>query len=64
MKKTRTFFRAFFISGVALLCFCILYLGIIMSYEGIRKNGFGEEKQGIEINEDYIRILDFSYSKT
>lgn len=61
MKKSRTFFRAFLISSVVLLCFCIIYIGILSSYEGIRKNGFGEDKEGIEINEDYIRILDFLY---
>lgn len=49
-------------SGVVFLCLFILYLGIILSYEGIRENGFGEKINGIEINEKSIRILDFSYS--
>lgn len=62
MKKTRAFFRAFFMSGVILLCIFIIYMGLVLSYEGIRKNGFGEEKQGVEISEGKIRILDFSYS--
>ena len=49
-------------SGVILLCIFIIYMGLVLSYEGIRKNGFGEEKQGVEISEGKIRILDFSYS--
>ena len=50
-------------SNVILLCFCILYFGILFSFEGIRKNGFGEETKAIEITDEHIRILDFLVNK-
>ena len=46
-------------SNVILLCFCIIYFGILFSFEAIRENGFGEKTRAVEVTEEYIRILDF-----
>lgn len=46
-------------SSVILLCFCIIYLGMLFAYEGIRQNGFGEETSAIEITKEHIKFLDF-----
>ena len=51
------------LGNVILLCFCLIFFGMVFSFEGIRKNGFGEEKKGIEITEEYIRVLDFKMNK-
>ena len=57
----RTFLRTFLITSTGLVCFCILYFGILFSFEGIKQNGFGEYEKGIEITREYIKFLDFSY---
>ena len=59
MKKSRTFLRAFLMSSVILLCFSIIYLGMLFAYEGIRRNGFGEEVSAVEITREHIKFLDF-----
>ena len=57
----RTFLRTFLITSVGLICFCILYFGLLFSFEGIKQTGFGKEEKGIEITTEYVKFLDFSF---
>jgi hypothetical protein len=57
----RTFLRTFLITTTGLVCFCILYFGLLFSFETIKQNGFGKQEKGIEITTEYVKFLDFSF---
>ena len=59
-RQTKTYFRTLFLSLVIMLCISFAWIGISTAYEGIMQIAFGEYKKAIEINEDHIRILDFT----
>ena len=59
MKKTRLFFKSFYLSSLILFCLTIGLTGIGKAYENTRQIGFGEYKRAIELTDDGIRILDF-----
>lgn len=58
-KNTKIFIRTVHITSVILLCLTIALWGGARSYEGIRKIGFGEERQAIEIEDGALRLFDF-----
>ena len=59
-RSTVIFFRSFFISSTVVFCLILGFFGITKAYEGIRLVGFGEYRSAIEIDEDGIKIFDFT----
>ena len=58
-KNTRIFLRIVRITTLILLCLTIGIWGAAESYKGIRKIGFGEERQAIEIENGNLYFFDF-----
>ena len=58
-KNTRIFIRTVRITSLILFCLVIGIWGAASSYKGIRKIGFGEERQAIEIEDGTLRLFDF-----
>lgn len=58
-KNTKIFIRTVHITSVILLCLTIALWGAALSYEGIRKIGFGEQRRAIEIEEGTLHFFDF-----
>lgn len=58
-KKTKTYFRTFYISWIIIMCLMFGWFGISTAYENTVQVAFGEYKKAIEISEETIRILDF-----
>lgn len=58
-RRTKTYFRTFYISLIVIMCFAFGWLGIAAAYENTVRIAFGEYRSAIEISEDTIRILDF-----
>ena len=58
-KNTRIFIRTMKITSLILICITIGIWGAVSSYEGIRKIGFGEQRQAIEIEDGALRLFDF-----
>lgn len=58
-KNTRIFLRTVRITSLVLFCLAIGIWGAASSYEGIRKIGFGEERQAIEIEDGILHLFDF-----
>lgn len=58
-RKTKVFFKSFYISFVIIMCIVFGWLGISAAYENTVKTAFGEYKSAIEINDTTFRILDF-----
>ena len=59
-RNTRLFFRSFFVSSVVVFCLMLGFFGITKAYEGIRLVGFGEYRSAIEIDDEGIKIFDFT----
>ena len=59
-RNTRLFFRSFFVSSVVAFCLIVGFFGITKAYEGIRLVGFGEYRSAIEIDDEGIKIFDFT----
>ncbi len=59
-KSTRLFFRSFYISSVVVFCLMLGIFGISKAYEGIRLIGFGEYRSAVEIDQEGIKIFDFT----
>ena len=57
----KLFFKSFYISLIVAACILIFCFGIGKTYENIRRIGFGEYKDAVEITSTSIRILDFEY---
>ena len=57
----KLFFKSFYISLIVAACILIFCFGIGKTYENIRRIGFGEYKDAVEITAASIRILDFEY---
>ena len=60
IKIKRVFIRSFSISFVVAVCFFSGLFGIAKAYENTRRIGFGENKKAVAIEEDGLRILDFT----
>ncbi len=60
IKIKRVFIRSFLISSVVAVCFFSGLFGIAKAYENTRRIGFGEYKKAVAIEEDGLRILDFT----
>lgn len=58
-KDVKLFFKAFYLSGIILLCAFMGIFGIFKAYESMRQIGFGEYRRAVEIEDDRIKILDF-----
>lgn len=58
-KNKRSARRAFCMTLVIVFCLCFLLAGIMQSYENTRRIGFGEYKSALELQDGYLRILDF-----
>ncbi len=58
-RKTKTYFRTFYISWIIIMCLMFGWFGISTAYENTVQVAFGEYKKAIEISEETIRILDF-----
>lgn len=58
-RKTKTYFRTFYISWIVIMCLVFGWFGISTAYENTVQVAFGEYKKAIEISEETIRILDF-----
>ena len=58
-RRSKTFFRTFYITLVILMCLSFGWIGISSAYENTVQTAFGEYKKAIEISRDKIRILDF-----
>ena len=58
-RRTKTYFRIFYISLIVIMCLTFGWLGIATAYENTVRIAFGEYRSAIEISEDTIRILDF-----
>lgn len=58
-RRTKTYFRTFYISLIVIMCLTFGWLGIATAYENTVRIAFGEYRSAIEISEDTIRILDF-----
>lgn len=59
-RQTRLFLKSWYLSSVILFCLVLGILGIIKAYEGIRLVGYGEYRNAIEIDNDNIKIFDFT----
>ncbi len=57
-RKTKRYFRAFYLSLVILLCLSFGWIGISTAYENTAKTKFGEERSAIEFKDGKLRILD------
>ena len=62
-RHTKTYFRTFYITLIILLCLSLGWIGISISYENTVQTAYGKYENAIEINGDYIRILDFIIKK-
>ncbi len=62
-KSVKLCLRAAVLTAVVLVCVSAVFLGICEGYVGIRKIGFGENVSAVQIEEDYIRILDFKFKR-
>ena len=60
-KRTKTYFRTFFISSVIILCLVFGVYGIAVAYENTVQIAFGEYKKAIEFSDGTFRILDFVF---
>ena len=60
-KAFKTFWRSFYLSSVVIFCLFFALYGISESYKNIRRIGFGEYRNAIEINEESLKILDFEW---
>lgn len=60
-KEINSFFRAFFITFVSILCVGGIYLGFCEAYEAIRKTCFGDDRGAVIWSEEYIKFFDFEY---
>lgn len=58
-ENKKSFFRAFFMTSVIILCLIVACSGIALAYENTRSIGFGENKKAFETGEGFVRILDF-----
>ena len=61
-KRTRLFFRSFFLSAVIMFCIFFGFLGMAKAYENIRLIGFGEYRSAIEVKDGVLKIFDFEIS--
>ncbi len=59
-RHTKTYLRTFYIALVIMLCLSLGWIGISTAWENTIQVAYGEYKKAIEINDDTIRILDFS----
>lgn len=59
-RNTKIFWRSFFISFIITICLYIIIAGIGESYKQMRRIGFGEYKNAVELADGVLRILDFS----
>ncbi len=62
-RKTKTYFRTFYISFVIIMCLTLGWIGVSAAYENTVQVAFGEYKKAIEISNESIRILDFVIKK-
>ena len=62
-KEIRSFFRAFFITLVSILCVGGMYLGFCKSYEAIRKICFDDNRGAVIIGEGYVKFFDFEINQ-
>lgn len=59
----REFLRKMIISAVITGCILFGFMAVCKAYSGIRKIGFGEYVNAIEISKDKIKFFDFVIEK-
>lgn len=59
-RHTKTYFKTFYITLIILLCISLGWIGITTAWENTVQVAFGRYEKAVEINEDTIRILDFT----
>lgn len=60
-KAFKTFLRSFYLSSVVVFCLIFAFYGISEAYKNIRRIGFGEYRNAIEIGDGKLEILDFEW---
>jgi hypothetical protein len=60
-KAFKTFLRSFYLSSVVVFCLIFALYGISEAYKNIRRIGFGEYRNAIEIGDGKLEILDFEW---
>ena len=60
-KKTKIFFKSFYLSLTIFVCFFIALAGACKAYEGIRHIGFGEYRNAIEYKDGTFKFFDFEF---
>lgn len=59
-KSVKVYIRTVRYSSLVVICLLIAFFGMAKAYENIRRIGFGEYRSAIEIEEESIKIFDFS----
>ena len=59
-KQKARFFRSLKISGILLFCICLLFVGLMITYEQMQIISFGEYKKAVEFGSHYFRFFDFT----
>lgn len=58
-KKIKMFFKSFYISSLIIFCILFGFLSISKAYENIRKIGFGEYRNAIQIKDGKFFFFDY-----
>lgn len=58
-RKTKTYFRVFYISFVIIMCLMFGWIGIATAYEKTVQTAYGEYRNAVGISNGKFRILDF-----
>lgn len=58
-RKTKLFFKSFYISSLVTFCIVFTVLGMGKAYESIRYVYYGENKSAVEFSRGVLRIFDF-----
>ena len=60
-KNITTFLRTAYISSIVTLCIIFAVYGVFEAYKNIRRIGFGEYRNALELENGRLEILDFSW---
>jgi len=61
MKNFKIFLRSFYITSVITICLIIAVLGSAKAYENIRRIGFGEYRNAVEIKGGNFKFFDMEF---